>query len=144
MGLTLQAKTGSSEAPNIEPGLYDARFDGIEAKVIESSAYDPNAFEWTFTLFDEGKAIYEDGEPVTVTGLTSQKINFGSKTTPKAVKWLKAIMTAAEFEAISSGDPVDADSLEGRMVQVQVETKDSGWPAVTGIIAARKVRSRAN
>ena len=141
MGLTITASAKSAEAPDIEAGIYDARFEGVEAKVIEKSQYDPNCFVWAFTLLDDdGKPLYADGEPVEVEKLTSQSTNTKSKTTPGAVKVLKAIMTPAEFSAFEREEPVDADALVGRKVQVVVAIKESGWPSVDEVLAARKAR----
>lgn len=140
MGLTLAGSSKSANAPDIEPNIYDARFDGVVAKVLEKSQYDPNAFIWSFTLFEDGKAIYLDGEPVEVEKVTSQSTNTKSKTTPGAVKVLKAIMTADEFAAFEREEPIDAEELVGRMVQVVVVTKDSGWPGVDEVLPARKAR----
>lgn len=145
MGVTFQASSSSAEAPDIEGGLYDARFEGVEAKVLEKSQFDPNAFIWTFTLFEDGKPVYMEGdpEPVTVDGVTSQSTNTRSKTTPRAVRYLKALMTADEFAAFEREEPFNAEDLLGRMVQVQVAIKDNGWPKVEDVLSARRARRRA-
>ena len=145
MGLLITATTGAGQAPDVEPGLYDARFDGMEAKTIENSQYDPNVIEWAFTLFEEGKAIYDDGDPIVLTSLSSQSINFRSKQVPRAVRYLRAICTPEELDALENGQSFDSDALIGRMVQVQVEIKDSGWPKVTDVVPGRPTRrARAN
>jgi len=142
--LTFQATSKSAEAPDIEPGVYDARFDGVEAKVLEKSQFDSNVFVWGFTLFEDGKPLYDGGEPVEVDKITSQSTNTRAKTTPGAVKVLKAIMTAEEFAAFEREEPISAEDLIGRMVQVQVIIKDNGWPTVEEVMPARrKSRSRS-
>jgi hypothetical protein len=137
MGLTFKAGS-SAQAPNVEAGMYDMRFDGVEAKTLEKSQFDPEVFIWKFTLFDDGKVVYDEGEPVEVDKVTSQSTNTKSKTTPGAVKVLKALMTAEEFSAFEREEPIDADALLGRMVQGQVIIKDNGWPGVEEVLPARR------
>ena len=143
MGLTFTASTVSAEAPDIDAGIYDARFDGVEAKTLEKSQYDPDVFEWQFTLFEEGEPLYDDGEPVEVTGLSSRSTNTKSKTTPRAVKYLKAIMSPEEWATFEAGGGVDASALQGRMVQVEVAIKDSGWPFVDNVLPGRRQSRKA-
>lgn len=144
MGIAFAGSTTSAGAPNVEGGVYDGRFDGVAAKIIANSKYDPNSYEWSFTLLDNGAVLYDAGEPVEVTGLTSQSVNVKSKTTPKAVRWLKAIMTPAEFAQFELGEePVDADKLVGRSVQLVIAINDNGWPRVDDVLAAKKARSGA-
>ena len=136
MGITFAASSKSANAPDIEPGIYPARFDKVEPKVVEQSQFSPDCFEWTFTLYEGDEPIYDEGDPLEVTGLTSQSTNVKSKTTPRAVRYLQAIMTPEEFASFAAGGGIDADALLGRMVQVQVIVKDSGWPAIENVIAA--------
>ncbi|HET7070113.1 MAG TPA: hypothetical protein VFI40_04760 [Nocardioides sp.] len=150
MGLTIQASSSSGNPPELEDGLYDARFDGVRAEELENSQFGDNkVFIWDFTLFEDGKAIREErddhekfGEPIEVQGMTSRSTNTKSKTTPRAVRYLKGIMSAEEFEAFVAEKPVDVDALVGRMVQVQVELKENGWAKVTDVLPAKKARSR--
>lgn len=141
-GLTFQATTVAAGAPDIESGIYDARFDGVATKFITGGQFgDGERFEWSFTLLDdEGAVLYDDGDPVEVTGLTSLSTNVASKTQPKAVRYLKAIMTPAEFSAFEAGEGVDAEALVGRVVQLDVAIKENGWPAVANVLPARKAR----
>lgn len=143
MPLTFKATSKSADAPNIEAGVYDARFDGVEAKTLEKSQYDPEVFIWAFTLMEDGKVLYDAGEPVTVDKITSQSTNTKARTTPGAVRVLKALMTAEEYEAFVNEEPVDAGDLIGRIVQVQVIVKDNGWPAVEEVLPSRRARRRA-
>lgn len=144
MPLTFQATSKSAEAPDVEAGVYDARFDGVEAKTLEKSEFDPNVFIWSFTLFDDdGKLLYDAGEPVVVDKITSQSTNTKARTTPGAVKVLKAIMTSEEFAAFERGEPISAEDLIGRKVQLQVIIKDNGWPAVEEVLQARRARRRS-
>jgi hypothetical protein len=146
MGITFAASSSSAEAPDIEAGLYDARFDGVDEGHIDNSQFgNGDVFFWHFTLFEDGKAIHLDGdpEPLTIDGTTSRSVNTKSKTTPRAVRWLKGLMTGEEFGAFEAGEGVDAEALDGRMCQVQVVIKESGWPKVDDVIAARRATRKA-
>lgn len=148
MGTTFTATSKAADAPDIEGGIYDARFDGIDTKLIKGGQYqkDPNGdpkFEWSFTLMEDGKVLYEEGEPVELSGLTGISTNIASKTTPAAVRYLKALMTAVEFSAFEAGEGVDAEALLGRIVQVEIVIKDNGWPTITNVLAAPRKRGKA-
>lgn len=142
MGKTFTATSKAADAPDIEGGVYDARFDGVETKFITGGQYgDGDRFEWAFTLLDDdGDVMYEEGEAIEVTGLTSTSTNITSKTQPRAVRYLKALMTAGEFAAFEAGEGIDEDKLLGRTVQVEVAIKDNGWPTIGNVLPARKAR----
>lgn len=143
MGISFIGSSKSASAPDIEEGEYLGRFDGVTAKTLEKSQFDPNVFIWAFTLLtDEQEVIYDEGEPVVVEKLTSQSVNVKSKTTPGAVKVLKVLMKPEEFTAFESGDEenaVSADELVGRIVKLEVVNNDNGWPTIESISKYRKV-----
>lgn len=144
MTITFKATSRAADAPNVEPDVYDATFDSVRTKYMEGGQYgDGDRFEWSFALLDEdGAALYDDGDPLVVTGLTSLSTNTKSKTVPKAVRFLKAIMTADEYADFEAEKGVDAAALIGRRVQVEVAISDSGWPKVVNVLPARRKRSR--
>jgi len=74
--------------------------------------------------------------------MTSQSVNTKSKTTPGAVKVLRALMTDGEYARFEAEQPVPADDLIGRMVQVQVIIKENGWPKVEDVFPAKKTGRR--
>ena len=143
MGIVFTATSKSADAPDIEAGIYDARCDGVAVKFITGGQFgDGDRFEWSFTLLDdEGETLYDDGEPVEVTGLTSTSLNTMSKTTPRAVRYLKALLTPAEFAAFEAGDGVDEKAILGKTVQVEVSIKDNGWPAIANVLPPRVKRA---
>lgn len=143
MGFQFEATSKAADAPDIESGIYDATFDGVSKKFVEGGLYgDGDRLVWAFTLLDDdGEVLYDREEPIVVDGLTSLSMNTASKTTPKGVRYLKAIMTPSEFSLFESGDAkVNAEDLEGRKVQVEVAIRDSGWPTVVNVLPARKAR----
>lgn len=143
MGVTFAATSKSADAPDIEAGVYDARFDGVEVKFIKGGQFgDGDRFEWAFTLLDDdGSVLYDDGEAVEISGLTSTSTNTTSQTTPRAVRYLKALMTPVEFASFEAGEGVPADELIGRTCQVEVGIKENGWPTINSVLPARKRRS---
>lgn len=153
MGQVFTASTKSADAPELEAQIYDGLFVGVSKKTITGGQFgDGERFEWAFKLLDDdGEIMYEDreenpnfGDPIVVTGLTSLSTNILSKTTPRAVRYLKALMTPGEYAAFEAEEGVDADALIDRKVQVEVAIKDNGWPQVANVLPARKARrSRA-
>lgn len=145
MGIEFIATSKSADAPDIEGGLYDARFDGVSTKFIEGGAYgDGDRYVWAFTLLDDdGNTLYDKGEPVEVDGLSSLSMNPNSKTQPKALRYFKAIATTAEYDALINGRAVTAESLIGRKVQVDIAIRDNGWPSVVNVLPPRQRRASA-
>lgn len=132
MGITFQASTKSADAPDIAEGVYTADFDGVRLDNIENSQFgNGDIFAWDFTVYDEG-------DPVKVQGTTSRSLNLKSKTTPTAVRWLKAMLTKAEWQKFEAGEGLDAEALDGRRVQVEIAIKDSGWPKIVNVMPAPK------
>jgi hypothetical protein len=144
-GIVFAGTSKAADAPDIEAGFYDARFDGIDKKFIKGGQFgDGDRFEWAMTLLDdEGEVLYFEGEPVELTGLTSLSMNVVSSTVPKAVKYLKALMTPQEFAAFEAGEGIEPKALLGRVVQAEVAIKDNGWPTIVNILPKRQRRSTA-
>ena len=147
MGRSFTPSSKAADAPDIEAGMYDMRFDGTSIKRIKGGQYtkDPvngdEKLEWAFTLLDEdGAVLYEDGDPIEVTKLTGIGFNVASKTVPHEIKVLKALLTPAEFAAFEQGEGTNEDDLVGRTVQGEIYINDKGWPGVGNVIAARKSR----
>lgn len=143
LGTTFEASTKSANAPKgVKKGEYDAKFKGVESGEIENSQFgDGKVFFWKFALLDDdGKAIYSEGEPIEVSKTTSRSTNVKSKTTPGAVKVLKALLSDEEFEDFKDGkSKVKDEELIDRVVVVEVFIKDNDWP---GIEEIRRKRSR--
>jgi hypothetical protein len=149
-GYTFTATSKAADAPDIEPGLCDALFEGVDKKFIEGGQFgDGDRLVWMFTLVDDdGQVIREDREdnpnfnqPIVVDGLTSMSTNVLSKTEPKAVRYLKSLMTGDEFEDFKEGKGIPATELIGRKAQVDIAVRDSGWPTIVNVLPARKRRA---
>lgn len=148
MGTTFTATSKAAEAPNVEEGMYDARFDGTQSKRVKGGLYTKDTengdlkLEWLFTLLDdEGNELYDEGDPIQLTKLTGTGFNIASKTVPQEVRVLKALLTSAEYAAFEAGQGTDEEELKGRKVQVEVFVKENGWPGIGNVIPARKARS---
>lgn len=146
-----QATSKAAEAPDIEEAMYDGALIAVNSKLVKGGQYtrdtvngDPK-LEWVFNLLDEeGKVIYDKGEPVEVSKLTGTGFNIASKTVPQEVRVLKAMLTKAEYAAFENGEGTpdsDADvadgGLLGRKAQLEVFIKENGWPGVGNIVAPR-------
>lgn len=144
-GMVFTATAKSADAPDIEGGIYDAKFEGVSTKFVEGGQYgDGERFVWLFTLLDDdGAALYDNGDPITVDALTSLSLNTQSKTTPKAVRFLKALLPAAEFAAFEAGEGIDMDALVGSIAQVEVAIRDNGWPTIVNVLPKRVSRRRS-
>jgi hypothetical protein len=146
----IKATTASADAPNIPDDIYPGEFTGLTVEhfpewVTDKSAKygkpdDGNRLRFDFGLLDEkGKPYFldpEDDAPVSLNALTSTSMNVKSQTVPKAVRFLKAIMTKAEFAAFEGGEDIEETALYGRKVQLEVEKNEKGWPTIVNVIAA--------
>lgn len=147
-----EATTASADAPEVAPGLCDATFLGITKRRVEGGLYgDGDRLSWEFGLLaDDGTPLYEErpdhpkfGESIVIDGLTSLSLNLKSKTTPKGVRYLKALMSPQEFAAFEANGTVSASALVGRKVQVEIAIRDSGWPTIVNVLPARVARVAA-
>lgn len=150
LGTIFKATAKSADAPDIEAGLFDARFHGVEVKFIEGGMYgDGDRFVWPFTLLDDdGAVLYDKGDPIDLDGLTSMSLNTKSKTQPKAVRFFKALATAEEFADFEDEDGPGVDMskdgpLAGRIAQVEVALRDNGWPTIVNVLPKRRARRQA-
>lgn len=139
MGITFTATTKGADAPEIEDGIYPADFDGAVQESHPDWAGknkfggddDGERIRWDFTLFDQG-------DPVPVNILSNLNFNVKSKTVPLAVRILKGLLTKAEYVAFEAGSSPDADSLQGRRCQVQIEHNENGWPKIIAVLPVGK------
>lgn len=148
----IKATTGSGDAPDIADDVYSAEFTKLSLDYIEAfdtkgqpagkynKVDDGQRLRFVFGLLDEkGKPLFaspDDDGPVVLDALTSVSMNTRSTTVPRAVKYLKAIMTKAEFAAFEAGEEIDEESLYGRKVQVEVEKNEKDWPQIVAVMPA--------
>lgn len=144
MGIIFAAATSGSDAPEFEDGIYPATFNGVSAESHPDWAGtgkygkddDGERLRWDYTLFDEG-------DPFPVNELTNLNFNTVSKTVPKPIQRLKALMTKGEYEAFLDGETPNSDELKGRRCQVQIEHNANGWPKIIAVLPAPKKKKLA-
>src|SRR3990172_6730697 len=105
MGITFAGTTTGGDIPEIEDGVYPATFDKVAYEEHPDWAGtnkwgnedDGNRFRFYFDVIDDGDVIPLDM-------LTTTTLNVVSKTVPRAVRILKALLTKAEFAKFEVGE----------------------------------------
>ena len=148
--MNIPAPTSSAgSAPQIEDGLYVARFDDIEFRkhpdwaVAKDTFGKPDTgdrFHFIFTMLDDERnpvllaAVKEDAEdPTEEFQLEALTRNMSSHEKANAYALLKGILTPAEFAAWLAStpeNPADLSGVAGRAVSVQVTHSQKGWPQI--------------
>lgn len=132
----IKASSKSADAPQFEDGTYDADFEGL--KLVEHPDWAGDGLYG----YDDGARVhfgftaYIEGDPLKCEYLTKPNFNVTSKTTPGAVKVIRALMTNSEFNAFKSSednDTYEAPDLDGRPCKVELEHSKSGWPKVVSV-----------
>lgn len=152
--MNIPAPTSSAgSAPEIEDGLYVAKFEDIYHKVHEDwaqekdkfgKADDGGRFHFVFTILDEDRnpVVPEDAsEPDAVLQLEALTRNMSSHEKATSYALLKGILTAAEFAAWLAStpeNPADLSKVAGREVNVQVSHNTKGWPQIEATLGAAK------
>jgi hypothetical protein len=148
---------GESSAPQIEDGLYVARFNDIyavqhddwkQAKDKFGKVDTGLRFHFNFTLLDEDRepvllVDVQEGvdDPTKEFQLEALTRNISSHEKANSYALLKGILTASEFAAwvaSTTDNPADLSAAEGREVNVQVAHSESGWPLIAATLGAAK------
>jgi len=128
--MKLKVKKQEFEVVNIEEGIYEAKFVGIEPREVDTEQGKREVFIWTFEV-DTGE------ETVEVQGMTSQKISTG-RNPSKAYNWLCAIAG----RKLEPDEEIDTDELEGAECVVIVEDKKVGDMTVSRVTDVKKARPK--
>lgn len=152
--MNIPAPTSSAgSAPEIEDGLYVARFNDIYYKVHEDWAQerdkfgkvdDGGRFHFSFTILDEDRnpVVPEDAEdPDDTLDLEALTRNMSSHEKATSYSLLKGILTPTEFAmwlASTPENPADLSSVGGREVNVQVTHNSKGWPQIEATLGPAK------
>lgn len=103
------------EVVNVEEGMYEATFRGIEERTIvveqDGKEEERSILEWKFTIYTE------NGE-VNIIGVTSDKISVGRQPS-KAYKWFCALVG----RELKPNEKINTDALIGTKVLVEVKYK---------------------
>ena len=152
MNIPAPTSSGGS-APQIEDGLYVARFNDIYYKVHEDwaqekdkfgKADDGGRFHFSFTILDEERkpVLLDDAEdPDETLDLEALTRNMSSHEKANSYALLKGILTATEFAAWAAStpdSPADLSGVANRHVNVQVLHNDKGWPYIAQTVGPAK------
>jgi len=110
----------------LAPGSYPATLKAVVERTIDVKGESRDVYEWEFavpTQEDDGSP----GEPIKVTGLTSQMTGPKSKT----AAFLVALLGPT---AVQPGATFTMNDLVGRECLIQTELNDSGYHKVVGAI----------
>lgn len=147
-----------SSAPQIEDGLFVARFNDIFYKVHEDWAQakdkygkvdDGGRYHFNFTILDEDRepVIPEDAEdPDETLDLEILTRNLSSHEKAGSYAILKGILTPAEFAAWLTSTPeapADLSAVANREVNVQVSHNTKGWPQIESTLGPAKPKKAA-
>lgn len=155
----------ASSAPEIEDGIYVARFNGVSSRVVEQfitekdrwgHADDGTRYDFNTTILDDDRkpVLLPDAEgpddtlDVNRTAKSVKAISNGEKS--NSYMYLKGILTPAEmnlFLAAGKGDEqadamwaAAAAKVDGREVMVQITHNDKGWPQIEAFLGPAKAR----
>ena len=115
--------TVTDVVPAVLPGIYTARFDGVEEATNDTGEY----WLWKFTLDVPAEGVGdtaqygEDGAMIPITATSSPRV------TPrtKAAQWLGALGVT-----VTVGDEIDFDTLIGMYCQVIIVLSDTGYSRI--------------
>ena len=152
--MNIPAPTSSAgSAPEIEDGLYVARFNDIYHKVHEDWAQakdkfgkvdDGGRFHFNFTILDDERepVIPEDADdPDKTLDLEALTRNLSSHEKAASYALLKGILTPVEFAAWMAStpeNPADLSGVANREVNVQVSHNGKGWPQIEATLGPAK------
>ena len=110
----------------LAPGNYPAKLTAVTERTIDVKGESRDVYEWAFevpTQEDDGSP----GEPIKVTGLTSQMTGPKSKT----AAYLVALLGPT---AVQPGATFTMNDLVGKDCLIQTELNDSGYHKVVGAV----------
>lgn len=152
--MNIPAPTSSAgSVPEIEDGLYVARFNDIYHKVHEDWAQekdkfghpdDGGRFHFNATILDDERqpVIPPDAEDPTETlDLEALTRNMSSHEKASSHQYLKGILTPVEFQlwlASTPESPADLSKVGGREVNIQVSHNGKGWPQIEAFLGPAK------
>lgn len=157
---------GGGEAPEIEAGLYVAKFIDIGQRVVEQFKTDKDKFgkpddgtrfDFNVTILDEDlnevlKPGAEDPtETLDLRQAKSVKV-FSSDDRSNSYAYLKGILSPGELAlwlASGKGDAAAdaawaaaAEKVPGRLLHVQVGHNEKGWPQIEAFLGAYKAKAK--
>lgn len=120
----------SDVVPAVLPGVFAARFGGIEEASNDTGDY----WKWTFTLDVPAEFI---GDPDTY-GVEQTLIPVTATSSPritprtKSAKWIEALTR----QPVEVGTEVDFDAMVGGYCQVIIALSDTGYSRIEQVLPA--------
>lgn len=152
--MNIPKPVAGGEIPEVEDGLFVARFDGINQRVVDAFKTDKDKFgkpddgtrfDLLFTLLDENREPVLKGEgedPDDTLQLRNHKAIkvFSSDDRSNSYAYMKGILTPAEFTLWTAGELTEeaAAAVDGRHVNVQVVHSPKGWPEIGATLGPAK------
>ena len=136
--LSITVGTGMPD-DQLPPGNYPASLKSVVERTIDVKGESRDVYEWTFEVPTE-EEDGTPGDPITVSGLSSQMTGPKSKT----AAYLVALLGPA---AVQPGATFTMNDLIGKDCLIQTELNDSGYAKVVGAVplptsAARRPSNR--
>jgi len=115
--------------PAVLPGMYPARFDGVEDTANDNGSY----WQWTFTLDVPGVSIGDTAQYGEEGALIPIRATSSPRITPrtKAAQYLEGLGVKVEV-----GTEVDFDTLAGKTCQVIISLSDTGYSRIAQVLPA--------
>lgn len=123
--LTITVGTGMPD-DQLPPGNYPASLTSVVERTITVKGEDREVYEWTFGVPTE-EEDGSPGEPIKVSGLSSQMTGPKSKT----AAYLVALLGP---QAVQPGTTFTMNDLIGKDCLIQTELNDSGYAKVVGAV----------
>ena len=157
--MNIPAPVQSGTIPEIEDGLYVARFNDITYRVVEQFKTDKDKYghpddggryDFGATILDEdlNPVLLPDGEsPDDTLDLRQAKSvkALSSDERSNGYGYLKGILTTGEFQlwiTSTKENPAPLEHVAGRLVNVQVGHNDKGWPQIEAFLGAHTPKGK--
>jgi len=124
-GLSITVGTGMPD-DQLSPGNYPATLVSVTERSIDVKGESRDVFEWAFAVPTQ-ESDGSPGEPIKVTGLSSQMTGPKSKT----AAFLVALLGPS---AVQPGATFTMNDLVGKECLIQTELNDSGYAKVVGAV----------
>lgn len=118
----------SDVVPAVLPGMFPARFDGVEEASNDTGDY----WKWTYTLDVPAEFIGDHDTYGTEAALIPVTATSSPRITPrtKSAKWLEALTG----KPVEVGTELDFDALAGTVCQVIIALSDTGYSRIEQVL----------
>ena len=153
--MNIPAPVAQGDIPEIEDGIYVARFNDIFQRIVEQFKTESNkfgkpddgvSFDFNATVLDDERnpvRLGDGSDPDNTLDLRQAKRVpiFSSDERSNSYFYMKGLLTPQEFAlwlASTAEAPVDLSHVQGREVNVQVSHSPKGWPQIEAFLGPAK------